>query len=134
MRYITSLNSQWFNFDKPSKLKEEKTSRLSLGQVSKNFCGQLYIENIRAFKIAFMALGISVTPKVHCVFRHVQEFCETRKCGLGVYSEQVVEASHYDFAKVERWYPTNLKTDPRCAEKLLNAVTRYNGSHLPINQ
>ena len=93
-----------------------------------------YIENIRAFKIAFMALGISVTPKVHCVFRHVQEFCEPRKCGLGVYSEQVVEASHYDFAKVERWYPTNLKTDPRCAEKLLNAVTRYNGSHLPINQ
>ena len=33
-------------------------------------------ENIRAFRVAYMVLGISVTPKAHCVFRHVEKFCE----------------------------------------------------------
>merc|ERR1712079_4206 len=45
-----------------------------------------YKDNIREFEVSFMALGISITPKVHCVFRHVQEFCERKGCGLGVYS------------------------------------------------
>ena len=89
-----------------------------------------YKENIRAFRVAYMVLGISVTPKAHCVFRHVEEFCERKGCGLGVYSEQVIENSHYDFAKVEQWYPTNLKTDPCCAQKKLASVNRYNGLHL----
>ena len=52
-------------------------------------------------------------------------------CGLGVYSEQVVEASHYDFDKVSQWYRTNAKTDPEYRRKILNAVTMYNGLHLP---
>ena len=77
-----------------------------------------------------MVLGISITPKVHCVFRHVQEFCECKGCGLGVDSEQVVENSHYDFFKIEQWYPTNLETDPNCAQKMLRKVNRYNGLHL----
>ena len=42
-----------------------------------------YEENIRAFAISFIALGISVTPKVHCIFRHVAEFCQRKGCGLG---------------------------------------------------
>ena len=89
-----------------------------------------YKRHISAFKTAFMALRISVTPKVHCVFRHVQEFCERKGCGLGVYSEQVVENSHYDFAKIEKWYPTNPKTDPEYPQKKLRSVNRYNGLHL----
>ena len=67
---------------------------------------------------------------MHCVFRHVQEFCERKGCGLGVYSEQVVENSHYDFAKIEKWYPTNPKTDPEYPQKKLRSVNRYNGLHL----
>ena len=89
-----------------------------------------YKDNIREFEVSFMALGISITPKVHCVFRHVQEFCERKGCGLGVYSEQVVENCHYDFAKIGQWYPTNLDTDPHCPQKILNSVNRYNGLHL----
>ena len=89
-----------------------------------------YKENIRMFRIAFMGLKLSVTPKVHCVFRHVQEFCERRGCGLGVFSEQVVENAHHDFFKIEQRYPTNLETDPQCPQKLLKRVCRYNGLHL----
>ena len=89
-----------------------------------------YEENIRAFTISYMALGISVTPKVHCVFRHVPEFCKRKGCGLGVYSEQVIEACHSDLWKIEQWYPTNLETDPKCDEKMLKKVTRYNGLRL----
>ena len=77
-----------------------------------------YKKSIHEFRIAFQALKISITPKVHCVFRHVQEFCERRGCGLGLYSEQVVENSHYDFIKIEQRYPTNLKTDPYCVKKI----------------
>ena len=81
-----------------------------------------YEENIRAFTISFIALGISVTPKVHCVFRHVAEFCQRKGCGLGIYSEQVIEACHSDLWKIEQWYPTNLETDPNCDEKMLKKV------------
>ena len=89
-----------------------------------------YEENIRAFTISFIALGISVTPKVHCVFRHVAEFCQRKGCGLGIYSEQVIEACHSDLWKIEQWYPTNLETDPNCDEKMLKKVSRYNGLRL----
>ena len=37
-------------------------------------------------------LEISVTPKVHAVFFHVQEFCELTKMGLGPWSEQTSES------------------------------------------
>ena len=90
-----------------------------------------YEDKIQAFRNSFTALGISITPKVHCVFRHVKEFCEMKGCGLGVYSEQVVEASHYDFDKVNQWYRTNARTDPEYLKKILNSVTMYNGLHLP---
>ena len=93
-----------------------------------------YQAKIQTFEKKYMALNISVTPKVHCVFRHVQEFCERNNCGLGVYSEQNVEASHYDFDKVDRWYPTNPDTDPKYNEKILKALSRYNGLRLPILQ
>ena len=83
-------------------------------------------QNIQTFKTSFLALGLSVTPKVHAVFRHVQEFCERNGCGLSVFSEQVIEACHYDFFKIEQCYSTNLDTDPHCGEKVLNALNRYN--------
>ena len=89
-----------------------------------------YKQNIRAFEIAFRALDITITPKTHCVFRHVQEFCERKGCGLGVYSEQVIETCHSDYFKIEQWYPTNEKTDPQYRQKICCAVKRFNGLRL----
>ena len=37
-----------------------------------------YIEKIGNFKKAFMKLNISVTPKVHAVFKDVEEYCSLK--------------------------------------------------------
>ena len=88
----------------------------------------------RIFCCVSLSLIFCVTLVLFCLFRHVQEFCVRNNCGLGVYSEQNVEASHYDFDKVDRWYPTNPDTDPKYNEKILKALSRYNGLRLPILQ
>jgi len=36
---------------------------------------------IKSFKASYMALGISITPKIHIIFEHVSEFCEHSKQG-----------------------------------------------------
>ena len=35
-----------------------------------------YKESVLSFKLAYLDLGISVTPKVHAIFYHIVEFCE----------------------------------------------------------
>lgn len=45
---------------------------------------------IKNFQRSYLALNISVTPKVHTVFFHVAHFCEKTNKGLGYYSEQAV--------------------------------------------
>ena len=57
-----------------------------------------FVELIDEFREAYLALNISVTLKVHAVFFHVKEFCITHKKGLSFYSEQAMEAVHYDFS------------------------------------
>ena len=43
---------------------------------------------------------MTVTPKVHPVFYHVEEFCELVNMGLGPWSEQVAESFHSDVAEL----------------------------------
>ena len=40
-------------------------------------------EIIDKFRISFLDLGISVTPKIHGIFYHVSEFCSSACTGLG---------------------------------------------------
>lgn len=56
--------------------------------------------SIRLFKEAYLLLNISVTPKVHAVFFHVEEFCDKHGKSLGFFSEQAVETVHSDFYNV----------------------------------
>ena len=58
-----------------------------------------FVENIKLFKAAYMRLQINVTPKVHAVFYHIEEFCTRNQFGLGLgpYSEQTSESIHHDF-------------------------------------
>lgn len=57
-----------------------------------------YKEKIATFKRNYLDLKVSVTPKVHAVFCHVEDFCELKNIGLGIYSEQAMKTVHHDFS------------------------------------
>ena len=46
-----------------------------------------------------MDLGINISLKVHILTEHVTEFCKNHNNSLGLYSEQALESSHYDFLR-----------------------------------
>lgn len=84
---------------------------------------------IDKFKEAYLALNISVTPKVHAVFFHVEKFCNEHQKGLGFYSEQAMEAVHYDFSKTWAKYKVS-RNNTNYGNKLLRAVCEYNALHV----
>ena len=73
-----------------------------------------------------MMLGISVTPKVHTVFYHIEEFCSLTKMGLGPWSEQASESVHKEFNKCWGRYKVKNTDHPLYGEKLLEAVRMFN--------
>ena len=82
-------------------------------------------QSITSFSSSYRQLGISVTPKVHCVEKHLTEFLESKgfQAGLGAYSEQAMETAHADF-KVE-W--ERVKVGPNhqdYAKQLFGAILR----------
>jgi hypothetical protein len=40
-------------------------------------------ENISEFKATYMKLNIPITPKLHAIFNHIANFCDSRQLGLG---------------------------------------------------
>lgn len=96
------------------------------------FSGKLlpsYQKDIARFRESYLLLNISVTPKIHAIFQHVAEFCETHATSLGKYSEQASESVHSDFKKMWERYkiPTH---HPLFGEYLLKAVVNYNSLHV----
>ena len=108
--------------------------------VSSCFGGYLseeYLNNIIQFRTLYMQLGISVTPKVHCVFQHIHEFLNIanigvssgHKKGLGYFSEQSFEAMHHD-AK-QGWDRVKVGTNhAECGQRLKDFVVSNNSKHL----
>ena len=60
----------------------------------------MYIENITAFRQAYLDLDIPVTPKIHAIFVHIPQFCKLMNVGLGRFSEQASESVHCGFKSV----------------------------------
>lgn len=105
----------------------------SLKQVVDSCFGQklepLYVQKICQFKEDVERLGIQVTPKLHAIFYHVEDFCKEINAGLGCYSEQSFESVHSDFAKT--WMKYKVTTSHQYFSKqLLRAVQEYNSRHL----
>lgn len=86
-------------------------------------------KNIRDFKRSYLDLGVSVTPKVHAVFYHVEDFCSKNQKGLGGYSEQAMESVHFDFNIIWNKYKVH-NNHPEYERHLLNAVCEFNGLHV----
>lgn len=88
-----------------------------------------YQKKIGAFRESYIDLGINVTPKVHAIFFHIEDFCKISDKGLGYYSEQAVESAHADFKKIWKKYKVK-KSNPKYSENLLKAGREYNSKHL----
>lgn len=88
-----------------------------------------YITYINNFKKSYLDLDISVTPKVHSVFFHIEEFCSKHHKGLGWYSEQAMESVHYEFKKVWEKHKVQ-ETHQQYSKHLLKAVCGFNSSHI----
>lgn len=88
-----------------------------------------YNNKIELFKRSYLDLKISITPKVHVVFHHIEDFCSRQKDGLGFFSEQAMESVHFDF--LTRWknYKVSLN-HLDYGQHLLKAVCSYNSHHL----
>ena len=91
-----------------------------------------YQDKIKSFRIAYMKLGITVTPKVHALLVHVHQFLESKKGqGLGVWSDQASESVHQNFSAL--WVNSCYKRDlvhSKYASQLLNCVVTYNSRHI----
>ena len=87
-----------------------------------------YKSRIERFRRTFQKLGIRVTPKVHSIIFHVIEFCDSKRCGLGTWSEQAFESVHSDFAKHWEKYKVPLSHN-KFPDRLLRAVQEYNSNH-----
>jgi len=94
-------------------------------QLNMNFC-----THIEQFREDILSLNIGITPKLHCIFHHVPDFCLSRKQGLGTYSEQMSESLHYSFDSFWENYKVKDATNPTFPGRLLSAVRTYNARHL----
>ena len=87
----------------------------------------LYYDHIQKFESVYKDLGISITPKVHILIKHVPNFIEKHGRSLGWFSEQALESTHYDFLR-NCWEKQGYKRPlghPDYAQKLLRAVIVY---------
>ena len=84
---------------------------------------------ISQFKKAFLDLDLSVTPKVHAIFFHIEPFLQGKDHGLGLYSEQAMESAHSKFKA--HWSRYNVsKSSSRYPQSLLSCLTDFNSKHL----
>ena len=88
-----------------------------------------YDEKITNLEMLWKSCGLSVTTKAHVLFRHVRQQIMKYDMPLGKYSEQALEACHYDFRQHYRGYK-RMPNTAGYAEKLLQAVCSYNSLHL----
>lgn len=83
-----------------------------------------YASSIREFQDVITKLPISITPKLHALFCHVQDFIELKGKPLGFYSEQASESVHFAFTKHAEDY--KLSKSKINTEKLLRSVRSFN--------
>lgn len=96
-------------------------------------CSPDFQVHIERFAVAFLKLGLSVTPKVHAVFVHVTQFLNRQQPlnkGLGYWSEQASETVHSDFDSL--WVGSSYKramSHKDYGSQLHKCVITYNSRH-----
>ena len=89
-----------------------------------------FLDKIQQFQDSYLAIpNASVTPKIHVVFHHIKDFVNRHMSPLGIYSKQVVEATHQDFSHHWQRYK-QLPSHPEYALRLKKCLVDYNSKHL----
>ena len=91
---------------------------------------QQTVTKIKKFPRAYLDLGINLTPKVHTVMHHAQDFCTLTGRGLGPWSEQASKSIHHDFKQTWQHFKINDTNNELYGEHHLKAVSMYNSHHL----
>ena len=89
-----------------------------------------YANKIKVFSGEYRKLGINITPKIHAVMFHIEEFCTLTGRGLAPWSEQTSESIHHDFKPTWDNFKVKSVDNPKYSEHLLRAVQTYNGKHI----
>lgn len=90
----------------------------------------LYREKVTAFEMAYKALNISITSKVHIMIRHVPDFIEMHKRPLGQFSEQVVESTHAKFHQLFQSYSIKDIHHTHFLDRFYRAIMHFNSYHI----
>jgi hypothetical protein len=88
-----------------------------------------YIEQIEWFRQEITAAAVHITPKIHAVLFHVEDFCEKTKRGLAYYSEQASEQIHHAFNMHSLNFNIN-SSSPEIGPRLLRSVCAFNSEKL----
>lgn len=81
-----------------------------------------FFDEVEKMKIPF-------TNKMHALKFHVKEFIVITNSSLGPYSEQAMEAVHYDYEKQRKRFADHSKKE-NVDGMLLRSVCAYNSAHL----
>ncbi len=81
------------------------------------------------YRRSILAIGCVPTISMHVLVHEVPKFCERRKCGLGMHSEQAAEATHYEEHKFHKRSTVPSSGHPRHAKRLLEVMWALNSEH-----
>ena len=84
---------------------------------------------IHVFMEAYMALGISVTPKAHTIFYEIPIFIWEVGLALGHFAAQHFETGHFDFEETLNRFKRK-ETHPDHPDQLLSACANYAAEHV----
>ena len=84
---------------------------------------------IHVFMEAYMALGISVTPKAHTIFYEIPIFIWEVGLALGHFAAQHFETGHFDFEETLNRFKRK-ETHPEHGDQQTSACANYAAEHV----
>ena len=91
--------------------------------------GEDWEAKIHIWMDSYKELGISITPKVHCLMYEVPIFIWETGLALGQVSAQVFETGHFDFEETLKRFKKK-ETSPKHGDSLVDAMSCYAGEHV----
>lgn len=82
---------------------------------------------VEDFVLAYYSLRISITSKAHIVCHHLVPFCKHTGHGLGRYTEQAMEAVHYDLNNHYQRHKIKDSKNPHFGQSWKQTICEYNG-------